>query len=336
MLDRIEHFAIGPNGTRIGRVTIRGGGMTARILTWGATVQSLHRDGSPHSLLLGSPDIYAYLAQMRYFGAIVGPVANRIAGGRFWLGGVLHETERNEAGRTTLHGGSSGFGERPWRVIDFGDSYCTLETSQPDGFGGFPGPLVTCVTYGLTDHGALSVQISGTADAIAVFAPAFHGYWNLDGRPDLSDHLLRVAADRYLAVDDPQIPVGAPVGVEGTPFDYRVARAPGLDLDHNFCLGTAPEPLRDVAEVTAGRLRLCLQTTEPGLQVYTAGRTSSGRWPGHDGKPYGLNAGLALEPQAWPNAVNRPDFPSVQIAPGETVTQLSRFVISDLGEQAGR
>ena len=329
MLDRIEHFAIGPNGARIGRVTIRGGGLTARILTWGATVQSLYREGSPQSLLLGSPDIFAYFAQMRYFSAVVGPVANRIAGGRFTLGEAVYETERNESGVTTLHGGFSGFAERPWRVIDFGDSYCTMETSQPDGFGGFPGPINVCVTYGLTDDGALSVQISGTSEVSSVFAPAFHGYWNLSGSTDLLDHLLRISADRYLPVDERQIPTGVASDVEGTPFDYRMAKTPDPDLDHNFCLSDVREPLRDVAEVKAGRLSLCVQTTEPGLQVYSGGRTSSGRWPGHGGKPYGLNAGLALEPQAWPNAVNRPDFPSVRLSPGETVTQLSRFVISE-------
>ena len=49
---------------------------------------------------------------------------------------------------------------------------------------------------------------------------------------------------------------------------------------------------------------------------------------GADGKPYGPYAGIALEPQRWPNAPNRPDFPTVVLRPGETYRQVSEFRIA--------
>lgn len=314
-----------PDGTEVGQIALRGGGMSATVLTYGATLQSLRCDGHAHSLLLGSPDYSAYLADMHYFGSIVGPVANRIAGGRFELDGAIHRLDRNENGQNTLHGGSTGFHTRVWDLVDQGSSYCTLTIKQTNGLGGFPGSLKVSARYSLEADQTLRIDIRGQAKSLALFNPAFHGYWNLDGGPDLTGHRLEVAADSYLPVDAYQIPTNMPQSVHHTPFDYRRLRPPEPALDHNFCLTSRRGPLREVAQVTASGHCLTLETTEPGLQIYTAGQTTSGGWLGHDGVPYGRNAGIALEPQLWPNAPNRPDFPSARIEAGQQITQTSRF-----------
>jgi aldose 1-epimerase len=262
---------------------------------------------------------------MRYFGAIVGPVANRIAGGRFALDGRVHDLDRNENGVTTLHGGAAGFGSRNWTLIDHAPDRCTLALTQPEGLCGFPGPIEVRATYRLREGQTLEIEITGESGAEAVFAPAFHGYWNLDGGGDVLSHRLAIAAERYTPVDERLIPEGPPAPVAGTAFDYRAARPVAPDVDHNFCTGSARGVCRPVATLEAGGTQLVVETTEPGLQVYSAGRTSSGPWPGLDGRPFGLNAGLALEPQLWPDAPNRPEFPSARIAPGRPVTQLTRF-----------
>ncbi|MEO9779479.1 MAG: aldose epimerase family protein [Sedimentitalea sp.] len=316
------------DGAEVRQLTLRGGGLTATVLTYGATLQSLRCDGLPRSLVLGSPDFAAYLVDMQHFGAIVGPVANRIAGGRFELDGTIHELDRNEHGKNTLHGGSTGFHTRVWEVSDHGHAHCTLTIVQNNGLGGFPGDLDVKVRYRLEDDRTLRIDITGEAKSVALFNPAFHGYWNLDGSTDLSGHALEIAADNYLPLDSDQIPKGTPQPVHGTPFDYRRPRVPDSTLDHNFCLSARRGPLREVARVTASGHRLTLETTEPGLQVYAAGQTNSGDWRGHGGVPYGLNAGIALEPQHWPNAPNRPDFTSARIDAGQRITQTSRFRIA--------
>ncbi|MDU9004199.1 aldose epimerase family protein [Sedimentitalea todarodis] len=314
-----------PDGRDVRQISLRGGGLTATVLTYGATLQSLRCDGHSHSLILGSPDFSAYLADMHHFGAIVGPVANRVAGGRFELDGITYRLDRNENAQNTLHGGSAGFHTRVWEVVDHGPAHCTLTITQADGLGGFPGDLQVSARYSLEDDHALRIDISGQAKAVALFNPAFHGYWNLDGSRDLSGHRLKIAANSYLPLDANLIPAGSPQPVQDTPFDYRFPRPPDPALDHNFCVAPRRGSLREVAQVTTSGHRLALETTEPGLQVYAAGQTTSGDWPGHDGIPYGCNAGIALEPQLWPNAPNRPDFPSARIEAGQQIVQTSRF-----------
>ncbi|MCB1341678.1 MAG: galactose mutarotase [Pseudooceanicola sp.] len=324
-MERPVGFA--PDGSQVRQVTLRGGGLTARVLTWGATVQGLWLDDVKHSLLLGSPDLRAYFRELLYFGAVVGPVANRIAGARFPLGGHDVRLEANERGRTTLHGGTHGTGQRNWRIADLSAAHCRMEIEQPDGYHGFPGPIRISVDYALEDM-ALSVVIRGESDGRAAFAPAFHGYWNLDGAADLSGHRLQVDAADYLPVDGDLIPLGAPAPVAGTVFDFRMARGIDRHIDHNLCLSGERRRRRPVARLETDALAMTVETTEPGLQVYASGGTDSGPWPGHDGKPFGTWAGVALEPQVWPDAVNRPTYPSPRIAAREPVTQETRFVFA--------
>ncbi len=324
MTGAAEHFGTAPDGGAVMRLRLARGGTRAAVMTWGASLQDLRRDGIGHALVLGSPDFPPYLDELRYFGAIVGPLANRITGARFSLDGKVHQLTPNEGRRTTLHGGPEGFGQQNWRIEAASDHHCTLALEHPAGRGGFPGNLTLRATYTLEQDGALRLEITGSTDAPAVLGPAFHGYWNLDGRPDLSGHSLQVDADRYLPVDYRKISTW-PEPVEGTAFDLRRPRAPPPQLDHNFCLAEARGPLRPVARLEADGLRLVLETTEPGLQVYTGAQLGGGTAPGHHGAPHGANAGIALEPQPWPDAPNRLLFPSARIDPGEAYLQVTRF-----------
>lgn len=306
-------------------VDITGGGLSARVLTWGATLQSLQIDGQDFSVILGSQELRAYQGDLLYFGAIVGPVANRIAGGRFALNGQDHSLERNENGRTTLHGGSTGFAQRNWSLIRQGDDFVMLGIEHPEGLGGFPGPMAVEVSYRLLADHCLEVELRGQSDKVACFSPAFHGYWNLDGAGDILSNRLTVDADRFTPVNDQLLPLGHTASVAGTEFDYREPRTVSPDLDHNFCVGRERGEVRRVALLEGRVNSLVVESTEPGLQVYTAGATSSGPWPGLDGRPFGRNAGIAIEPQLWPDAPNNPGFPSARIEPGQHVTQISRF-----------
>ena len=61
---------------------------------------------------------------------------------------------------------------------------------------------------------------------------------------------------------------------------------------------------------------LRLLTNAPGLQLYTGNYLAGER--GKGGALYGRHSAVCLEPQAWPNAINEPSFPSVVLRPGET------------------
>ena len=130
-----------PDGTIIQRLTLRGGGLVARVLTLGAVVQDLRLEGYAHPLVLGSETPDAYLGPMAFFGAMVGRFANRIAGGRFVLDGCNHQIPRNFRGRHALHGGPAGSALRLWQVLEQHTESATLGLQMADGDMGFPGAL---------------------------------------------------------------------------------------------------------------------------------------------------------------------------------------------------
>jgi aldose 1-epimerase len=324
-------FGRAPDGSRVDLVRLRNGGTTAALMTWGASLQDFRLDGLDRSLVLGSPLFDAYPARMRHYGAIAGPVANRIAGGQFTIDGRTYELERNEKGITTLHGAGTGTGLRNWRLDGYDERRCAFTLRHGDGESGFPGNLDIRAVYALGDDGALRLDIEAVTDAPTFCNLAHHSYWNLDGTADLAAHRLSIAADSYLPVDERLVPLGDPQPVTGTRFDYRetapVLEPSGTLLDHNFCLAGA-DALKPACTLSAGDVRLDVSTTEPGLQVYDGTGIDTGEWAGHGGKPYGRHAGLAIEPQNWPDAPNRSGYPPSLLRPGETYRQTSIFHVT--------
>ena len=78
----------------------RSGGVEASIMTYGAALQALlapDRSGQPRERRPRIRDARRLRREPRhYFGATVGRYANRIAGARFALDGIVHEVDRND------------------------------------------------------------------------------------------------------------------------------------------------------------------------------------------------------------------------------------------------
>ena len=315
-----------PDGREIRRVTLSGGGLTAQVLTLGAIVQDLRMDGVAHPLVLGCPDPADYLGVGRYFGAIVGRFANRIGGARFTLDGREYRTDPNFRGRHTLHGGSDGCNLHVWRIEALAPDRVTLSLSLPDGHMGFPGRLDMAAEISVAG-GALCFSLSAKSDAPTPCSLAHHGFFDLDGRGDIRDHALMIAADRYTPTDADLIPTGEIAPVAGTDLDFRSLRPIGAaGFDHNFCLSDGQRPLRRVARLQGRALAMEVETTACGLQFYDGAYMKG--VPGLEGRRHDAHAGLALETQFWPDAPNRPDFPDAILRPGRVwrETTLYRFM----------
>lgn len=319
-----NHVGEMPDGTAVHALTLQGGGLTARLLTLGAVVQDLRLDGVNHPLVLGSPDPLAYLGPMAHVGAVVGRFANRIAQARFDLDGAQFELDANWRGHC-LHGGAAGASLRLWRIIDHDEGRATLGLDLPDGDMGFPGNLAVRLTLSLGPGPVLGFDIQATTDRATPCSFAHHGYFRLDDGPDLSHHRLRLNAPEWLEVDADLIPTGRILPATGA-LDFHSPRSlRGVALDHAFCLQGAPA-LRPVAwlESDSG-LSMTMETTAPGLQLYTARHFPASGLPGHAGRLYGPQSGLALEAQEWPDAPNHPHFPPAILRPGTTWRQTTRY-----------
>lgn len=312
----------------------------AEVHTLGARLHSLllpDRHGEFGDVVLagGSPEEVRGAAS--YFGATVGRYANRIAGGRLVVDGVVRQLDTQDTGHT-LHGGPDGFDRRVWRaepVHTHGRTGVRLFLRSPDGDQGFPGALDVRVTCTLDRNNALTLEYQAVSDAATVVNLTNHTYWNLEGEGsgDVLAHRLRIPASRYTAVDAALIPDGPHRSVDGTPFDLRQSRSlggvfahedeqlrlGGGGFDHNWVLADGPSADTRSAAVlyapASGR-RLEVHTTEPGIQVYT-GNLLAGEITGKSGRPYGAHAGVALETQHFPDSPNRADDPSTLVRPGE-------------------
>jgi aldose 1-epimerase len=319
-----------PDGTTIHAIALRGHGLRARVLTLGAIVQDLRHESLGFPLVIGSADPLAYLGPMAHVGAMVGRFANRIGGAGFALDGRHYRLDANWRARHCLHGGAAGSGFRLWRIIDRTPESATLALHLPDGHMGFPGSLEAEVEIALRPGPELAFDIRARADQPTPCSFAHHGYFRLDDGPDLRHHRLRLDTDAWLEVDADQIPTGRVLPVTGSPLDFRRARGlSGVDLDHCFCLpaGTGPRAAAWL-ESTATGLSMRLETSAPGLQLYTAQHFPAEGLAGLDGRRHGPHAGLALEAQEWPDSPNHAHFPCAILRPGALWRQTTRYIFS--------
>ena len=321
-------FGTTSQGEPVHRLDLSDGPLTASLLTWGSNLHDVRLAGVPHALTLGSPDFAPYEGPLATAGGLIAPVANRISGAAATLDGRRVELEERAGAGLTLHSGSAGTHRKLWRVEDRGPAHALLAIDLPDGEAGFPGRRRIAARW-LAAGASLTLTVEATTDAPTWINVANHGYWNLDGSKTIAGHTLESPAARYLPADGDGLVTGEVAPVDGTPLDFRGGRelAPGEPhVDHNLILARARRDLTHAATLTgATGIRMTLETTEPGLQVYDGWKLSDVGAPDHQGRPVAPHRGVALEAQAWPDAPNRPDFPSVRLDPGETYRQVTRW-----------
>jgi len=341
------------DGTVIEAVTLTGANrVSARIISFGATLQSLtapDRKGELADVLLGFDNAADYERLPSYFGVTVGRYANRIDGGRFAIDGKSYQISQNDKGNA-LHGGAIGFDKRQWRIVSVTEGQqasVTLALTSADGDQGFPGRVEAQVTYTLDDTGTLTIRFDATTDQPTVINMTNHAIFNLagEGAPGGAlGHRLTIPAKAITPVSPQLIPTGALRPVAGTVFDFRTARTldegirDGRDpqivyargYDHNFALDkgitSSPELAARLEDPVSGRV-LDVLTTDPGVQLYT-GNFLDGTVIGKAGHLYRMGDGIALEPQKFPDAPNKPQFASARVDPAKPYSHVMIYRLS--------
>jgi aldose 1-epimerase len=311
-------------------------GFKVSITNYGGAITSLKtpdRRGDFDEIVLSYETLDDYVRNPRYFGALIGRHANRIARGRFSLNGVEYQLTCNN-GVNHLHGGAHGFDKRVWDVSEAGN-VLHLSYLSKEGEEGYPGNVTATVDYTLLDR-ELRIDYRATTDRDTIVNLTNHSYFNLRGAGTILDHELTLNADAFTPVSEDLIPTGEIKPVEGTPMDFRKGKAIGSELqdvaggyDHNFVLNDWDRSLRLAArlyEPVSGRA-LEILTTEPGIQFYS-GNFLDGSLIGKNGVAYEKYTGLCLEPQHFPDAPNHPNFPSTVLRHGEEYkhTSVYRFL----------
>ncbi len=330
------------DGAPVWLFDIEGEGVRVAVSNYGGVIQSLEvarSQGQHADVVLGYDTLDEYQRSDTFFGAMIGPVADRLAGGRCMLDGREVRLPLN-AGPDSMHCADRGFHRALWDWRALEDGLCLSRTFQevPDGF---PGALSVELRYRIPAPRALRLEYAASCTRETAVSFTNHSYFNLSGmRSDCRGHLLQVNAGRYAETTCTADPIctGRALAVAGTPLDLRAGATVGSavdrvdfaeiasagGVDHYFL--AEGEGLREVARLRCPQTGLQLRclSDAPGLLVYT-GNGLEGEL-GKGGAVYGRNWGVCLETARFPNAVNLPEWrPQVLLNSGERYTAVTEF-----------
>lgn len=318
-------------------------GASVTLSSLGAGIVSVvvpDRDGNADDVVLGYADPKDYFYDGPCAGKVPGRFANRIARGHFSIDGKEYTLAINN-GPNALHGGPEGFQNRIWSCTEEPDGSILFSYTAEDGEEGYPGNLTATARYTWSDDNALTLVLTAVTDAKTVVNLTNHAYWNLDGHNAGSalDHVMQIAADRYLPTDDTLIPTGEMAPVAGTPMDFTEPKTVGKEIREDFpalnygkgydncwVVTDWDGTLREVASLyspKSGRT-LTVSTTQPAAQVYT-GNWLAGSPGNKNGRSYNDYDGIAIECQHMPDSPNHTNFPSTLLEPGEKLEETIIF-----------
>ncbi len=335
-----EVFGKMPDGREVRIFTLTNkNGLKARVTEYGAILVSMEtpdKSGKTADITHGYDTLEGWLTNTSYFGATVGRFGNRIKDGKFTLEGKEHTlATNNDPGGVPchLHGGIKGFDKVLWSGEAAGSSGVEFTYLSKDGEEGYPGNLTVKVTYTLNDDNELKWEARATTDATTILNVVHHSYWNLSGDPNASinDHILTLNAPSYLPTNAGLIPTGEIAPVAGTPMDFTkptaIGERVGADFealrfgggyDHAWVLekGDGVRLAAKLKDPKSGRV-MEISTDQPAIQFY-GGNFLDGTVAGKGGVKYAHRTALCLETEGFPDAPNKPDFPSCVLKPGET------------------
>ena len=329
------------DGKDVSLYTLKAGALTMQVTNFGGRVVSLwapDKNGDYEDVVLGRSDIDSYLNNSgeRFLGAVVGPYANRIAGGTYTIDGEVYNFPQNNNGQT-LHGGLKGLDMIVWDVDSVTENAIVLSVLCPDGHDGMPGNRKIVMTYTLTEDNGFRIDYSAQTDKATHMNISHHSFFNLkgEGNGTINDHILYINASYTTPVDAFLIPTGEIADVTGTPFDFREPKEIGRDLgveneqlangsgyDHNWVLDRKTDSELELAvsvyEPASGRY-MEVWTDQPALQFY-GGNFFDGTSFGKYGRSLNYREAIVLETQKYPDTPHHPHFPSTLLTPGEVYT----------------
>ena len=318
--------------------------MTAKVSDFGANLVALivpDKNGNLADVTLGYDDVKDYEENGSFFGAVIGPSANRIANASFSIDGVEYKLQVND-GKNNLHSDiPGGPHKRMWEAEELSENSIKFTIKLADMDMGFPGNKVLSITYTLTDDNEIKLEYHGTSDKNTVINPTNHSYFNLAGAncgKNIEDHILTLNASEYTPVVPGAIPTGEIAKVSGTVMDFTEGEVVGkrirdnfeqlkltLGYDHNYVIDGWDGSLRYIAKVEdpkSGRV-MKVYSDLPGVQFYAGNCISD--TVGKEGVSYTKRSGLCLETQYYPNSINTPEFPSCVFGPGKEYSSLTVY-----------
>lgn len=311
----------------------------ARINSWKVPFDN----GELKNIILGYESAtHVFEPKNLFLGATIGRVAGRIKGGAFILDEKEYQLPVND-GNNHLHGGFNSLDLRKWDYEIISDKNAVdviFHYEDKTGSNGYPGNMKIEVTHTITSDNIWTVKYRAVTDEPTLFNPTNHVYFNLNGdnSRDIKNHNIQLTSDYYLPLDDENLPTGEVRAVDGTSFDLRDDKEFGelhkagdeqfnihKGFDHPFLLNKERNYQAKVT-IPEKNIQLLMKTQEPAVIIHTMNDVSFATkiWD-NEMKKY---AGIALETQKEPDAINHEKFRSIVLKPNvEFKSETSYWIV---------
>ncbi|WP_461214530.1 aldose epimerase family protein [Lacticaseibacillus sp. GG6-2] len=324
-MNTVENFG-GYRGQPVYRYTVTNDhGATISCLSLGAVWQqwAVPVAGRMRDLILRSPEADDYVDDFSHHGQAIGRMAGRIPT-TFSLGGQLVSVAAND-GPINLHGGANGFYALNWEGRIDGDSilFTRLVTPEDDDF---PGNMQVTIRYTLTEADDVVIDYSATSDAVSLFNPMNHAYFNLNATDaPVRNHTLWLNSNARFALEASKLPRAELVPTAGTPYDFSQPKPIGTAIDglqnipeHGIDdVYYAPEATlqKPVATLCVSDLAVDFYSDRNAVVVYSA--NNWGTLPRLSDRTTQDQAGIAIELQTAPSALRDDRFGDLTIKPDQ-------------------
>lgn len=291
-------------------------------LNFGGTISGIYWKEDGTNLVASFLNPQDYIEQGGpYLNALVGPVAGRIAYGRYELNGSEQQLSINN-GAHHLHGGETGISKQVFQVTKESDTKLIFTLSTTHEADGYPSGLYHYhVSYELVEQ-ALIIQYHCTPPSTSLINMTNHAYFNLSGmQRDIRHHQLYLPSTKKCKIEKECHPSELYDIEKQSAYDFTTL----CDIQENLEKGD-PEfaytlqydtPfLLDKGELTLydpeSKHRLDITTDQSSVVVYTANWFDDALIFENESKGYPM-CSIALETQDIPNGINIKDSNAHQV-----------------------
>lgn len=320
-------------------------GVRADLIDYGAILVNLFykgKDGKERDIVLGYDTVEGYELDENYFGATIGPIANRTKSGRFEVDGVKYQMEINDNDNNLHSHLFEAFHKKMWETSYEGNTV-TFTLFKKHMEMGHPGDMKVVVTYTLTDEDELKIAYKATTDRNTIINMTNHTYFNLNGHESglILDEILCIKSSKYTPVLPGAIPIGEIAAVRSTPLDFTEPKVVGKEIredfaqlklvkgyDHNWVVEHWNGEMKLVATLEDPVSGIVMDTYSdlPGIQFYTGNCMTP--VVGKQGIKYSRRHGLCLETQYYPNSANQEGFPRPLFGPDKPYETTTTYKFS--------
>ena len=337
-----------------GQVVLENENIILKLFTYGATLSSFYIKPIDTDIVIGFDEVEPYtLKSSASMGKSVGRCANRIGDAKFSLNNINYNLLANN-GPNCLHGGEIRFSDVEWNIKEQSIRKVIFTYDSPDMESGFPGNLHVEAEYELVDN-ELILTYRGISDKDTIFNMTNHSYFNLSKvKDDILNHELKIDAERINLNDENGMAIEKTIKVDGTVFDFRNFKEIGEAVSANgillnqYCCGirdgiiNSDESdkrlldnldtnylyenmnLKTLCELKDQNIKVEVKSDLPCVQIYTGKQLNVDGRDGH----YGPYAGVAIEPQFCPNAINYSSFIKPIMKANEEITHVIKYKVT--------